>query len=78
MKKTLYGISAIALVSTLAACGGPEEAANNVVANADMNETTEMNEMNGMNDMDNMADHNMNNLADDDMNDMSADEMNNM
>lgn len=70
MKKTLYGISAIALVSTLTACGGREEAANNVVANADMSETTEMNGMNGMNDMDNMADHDMNNMSADEMNKM--------
>jgi uncharacterized protein (DUF305 family) len=37
MKMTLIAMSALALVSTLAACGGREEAANNVAAENDMN-----------------------------------------
>lgn len=68
MKQTLYGISALALVSALSACGGREEAANNVVANTtEMNAMNEMNGMEGMNDMNNMEGHDMNNM---DMNNM--------
>lgn len=37
MNKFLLNISALALVSALSACGGPEEAANNVAAENDMN-----------------------------------------
>jgi uncharacterized protein (DUF305 family) len=37
MKKSLLSISALALVSALSACGGREEAANNVAAENDMN-----------------------------------------
>ena len=37
MKKILLGMSALALVSTLSACGSREEAANNVAAENDMN-----------------------------------------
>ncbi|MDV3257081.1 MAG: DUF305 domain-containing protein [Sphingomonas sp.] len=37
MRKTLIGMSALALVATLSACGGREEAANNVAAENDMN-----------------------------------------
>ena len=40
MKKTLLCMSALALVTTLTACGGPEEAANNVAAENDMNAMT--------------------------------------
>ncbi len=39
MKKTLLGMSALALVATLSACGGREEPANNVAAENDMNAT---------------------------------------
>jgi hypothetical protein len=70
MKQALYGISALALVSALSACGGREEPANNGVANADRNGMNEMNEMDGMNDMNNMAGHDMNNMAAHDMNSM--------
>ena len=37
MKKTMISMSALALVSTLSACGGQEEPANDVVAQNDMN-----------------------------------------
>ena len=39
MKKAYYCMTALALVSALSACGGREEAANNVVAENDMNAT---------------------------------------
>lgn len=37
MRKALFCLSALALVSTLSACGGREEAANNVMAGNDLN-----------------------------------------
>lgn len=67
MRKVLNCLSAVALVSTLAACGGTDEPANEVVAN-DMNAMME-----APNNMDNISGHDMN-----DMNNMSADEMNKM
>ena len=76
MKKILYGISAIAFVSALSACGGNQAADNNIAAEndanammADSNGMTnmsghDMNDMSGrdMNDMDNMSNHDMNNM----------------
>ena len=37
MRKAFYGMTTLALVSALSACGGREEAANNVAAENDMN-----------------------------------------
>ena len=37
MKKTLVGISAVALVATLSACGGADAPANNIAMENDMN-----------------------------------------
>lgn len=68
MKKTLYGISAIALISALSACGGNKQADNNIAVENDANAM-----MADSNNMTNMSGHDMNN-----MNDVSGNEMNDM